>query len=372
MSGPVLIRDIDLHLSRVFPHEWAEDWDRVGLSAGDSSRAVAGVLLTLDPTRAAIARALALGANVLVSHHPAALTPPARVTPGRGPGGVLFAALDSRVALIAEHTNLDRAPQGARALPEALGLAPLDPIERALQPMTRVTVYAPRGAAPALVDAMAAAGAGRIGAYERAAFLSEGTGEFTPTAAAVPYVGAIGVPEVTDELRIEMVCPAGSTAAVTAAARGAHPYEEPLVVAEAVTIARGAARMGMQCASDIPLTLRALAERAAARLGTTPRVWGNDADVPLGKIVTATGSASSLVGDVISGSADALVCGEVRYHDALDAVEAGLSIIELGHDVSEWPLVEVLARAVRETPDLDSALVFVDTPSAAWWTPDGR
>jgi len=51
----------------------------------------------------------------------------------------------------------------------------------------------------------------------------------------------------------------------------------------------------------------------------------------------------------MAAGADALVCGEVRYHDALDAAESGLAIIEVGHDVSEWPLVEVLGRAALTT-----------------------
>lgn len=372
MTGRVHVGDIDRALAREFPHEWAEEWDRVGLAAGDPGRAVAGVLVTLDPTFDAVARAGHLGANVLVSHHPVALAAPPVIAPGGGPGGVLFAAMEARVALIAEHTNLDRSPAGCRALSDALGLAPLEPVERALQPMTRVTVYGPKGSATGIVDAMAAAGAGRVGAYERAAFVGSGEGEFTPRAEAVPAVGSPGSPESVDEVRVEMLCGRSRAAAVVAAARSAHTYEEPVIVTEDVAIARNSARLGMRCASDIPLTVRALAERAVARLGRAPRVWSADPDAPAQSIVTATGSAGSVLDDAACIGADTLICGEVRYHDALDAVARGLSIVELGHDMSEWPLVEVLARAVRAVPGLDPTNVFLDPASPAWWTPDGR
>lgn len=367
------IADLDAALQRSFPREWAEEWDRVGILAGDRQRALEGVLVTLDPTATSIRRASDLGANVLLTHHPAALTPQERLAPGRGPAGLLFQALDSGVALIAEHTNLDRSPAGSAALPALLDLQPVAPIEQAAQPMTRLTVYAPAQSAAAIVDAMSAAGAGRIGDYDGCTFTSEGTGQFVPGAAANPAVGAVGQRTQVSEIRIEMVAPASDGARVIAAARAAHPYEEPLIVSENVSIARGRARMGMLCTPRTvgepqPLTLAALARDAGARMRVTPRVWG-DADRRVERIVTATGSSTSLLGAVFAAGADVLVCGEVRYHDALDAAQWGLAIVELGHDVSEWPLVGVLARAALQTPGLPSERVFVDEPAAAWWTP---
>ncbi len=362
------ISDLDAVLARAFPREWAEEWDRVGVLAGDPDRAITGVLVTLDPTRSAIARAADAGANVLLTHHPAALSAPERFLAGQGSGGVLFAALDAGVALVAEHTNLDRAPDGVAALPALLGLEALGPVERSAQPMSRITVYAPAQSAQLVVDAMAGAGAGRIGAYEHCAFTSVGVGEFTPGDGARPQTGDRGRPNRADEVRVEMVCAVAATAAVVAAARLAHPYEEPLIVTESVKIARSSARMGMLCELDDNTTLEGLAARVSARLQVTPRVWGRRSS-PIARCVTATGSGGSLIGDAIAAGADALICGEVRYHDALNAVESGLAIIEAGHDVTEWPLVGILARAALRTPGLDPGIVTAETPSAGWWTP---
>jgi putative NIF3 family GTP cyclohydrolase 1 type 2 len=77
------------------------------------------------------------------------------------------------------------------------------------------------------------------------------------------------------------------------------------------------------------------------------------------------------VSSAIEAEADVLCAGEVRYHDALDAVARGLAIVEVGHDVSEWPLVSVLADAVKAAKGLAEEMVRVDRPAAAWWTTDG-
>ena len=292
-----------------------------------------------------------------------------RLPPGRGAPGVLFAALDNRVALVNAHTNLDRAPAAGSLLPEALALAPLKPVERATQPMSLVTVFTPASHAQRIADAMAGAGAGRIGEYERCRFVSaEGRGTFAPLPGASPTVGTGGEITDTPEVRVEMVAPRARTRAVVGAARGAHPYEEPLIVAADVEIARSSARMGMLNRAAEGLTLAGLAAAAQAAFGVVPRVWG-DPDMPLELVATATGSAGSLVGDALACRADALLAGEVRYHDALSALEAGLAVVEIGHDVSEWPLVALLENAVRSLRDLEPDRIHVLPSRPGWWTP---
>lgn len=365
----VRVGDIERAISSRFPLQWAEDWDRCGLLAGDPEREVTGVVLALDPTRAAIAKAVELGANVLVTHHPAFLKTPNWLTPGRGAAGVLFAAMDARVALISAHTSLDRAPAAGTLLPAALGLEPIRPIERATMPMTVITVFVPAQASEKVAKAMAGAGAGRLGDYEACRFVSaEGTGSFTPPASSSPYVGVAGEASSAFEVRLEMVAARNRARGVVAAARVAHPYEEPLITAADVEIARSSARMGMLCSVNDGVTLGSLAQRAVDAFGITPRIWG-DESTPLSRVATATGSASSLVGDVLAARADALVAGEVRYHDALDAVEMGLCVVELGHDVSEWPLVSLLEDAVRAVPGLDAHSVHALPARPGWWTP---
>jgi putative NIF3 family GTP cyclohydrolase 1 type 2 len=364
----VTIGDIERAIARRFPPQRAEAWDRVGLLAGDPERAVTGVVLALDPTIAAIESAAGLDANVLVTHHPAFLDPPhGPLRPGPGPEGVLFAALDAGVALVNAHTNLDRDAAAQRLLPDLLGLTPLAPLEQALMPMTIVTAYAPAEAADAVTAAMTAAGAGRIGDYEGCSFSATGVGAFTPAQDARPCSGTPSEHSQAEEVRIEMVAPRPLARSVAAAAVLAHPYEEPLVTVADVVIARNAARIGMLCAPATPIALRELTEHAGSVFGVTPRIWG-DPNVIVTRIATSTGSAGSLIADALAERADVLLAGEVRYHDALGARDAGLCVIELGHDVSEWPLVGLLEAVVRTIPGLRDDQIHVLPPQPAWWT----
>jgi dinuclear metal center YbgI/SA1388 family protein len=365
----LVVADIERALGRAFPHEWAEEWDRVGLLAGNPEREVTGVTVALDPSLATIESAIANGDNVVVTHHPAFLEPARCLTPGPGPAGVLYAALDSSIALLNAHTNLDRAPRAGTLLPDALGLSPIKPIERALQPMTLITVFAPAAHSDRIAAVMSAAGAGRMGDYHGASFTSApGTGMFVADASASPFTGQAGGASSVSEVRIEMVAARSNAQAVVGAARGAHPYAEPLVVAQDVEIARSSARLGMLSRPAETLTLGALVDRARETFRITPRVWGRP-DTEIERVVTATGSASSLIPDVIASGATAMVAGEVRYHDALSAMEAGLAIVELGHDVSEWPLVGLLEETILAIGNVDPSTVHVMPATVGWWTP---
>jgi hypothetical protein len=91
----------------------------------------------------------------------------------------------------------------------------------------KLVVFVPPEALDAVRDALFSAGAGRIGAYERCSWYTEGTGTFLGGEGTAPVVGERGVEERVAELRLETVFPAERHEAVVAALRGAHPYEEP-------------------------------------------------------------------------------------------------------------------------------------------------
>lgn len=331
-------------LDRAFPVSWAEPWDNVGLVIGEGAAPLRGVLVTMDATAEAVERTAKSGANVLVTHHPPFLDSPQTFGQAPGAAGTLEAALRLGVAVVSLHTNLDRSPQGAEALCATLGLTVQGPLESSTERVAVVVTYAPPEAVEALRNAMASAGAGRVGEYERCAFTAEGTGHFDALESASPVVadGGGGVTEV----RIEMVAPAGVASAVVNATRDAHPYEEPVVLAVEGVRARGVARLGRVCSWSAGGTLGELAIHTSNVLGGGCRVWG-DPDRPAGRIAVGNGSGGSLIPDAVR-AADTLLVGEVRYHDALTAVASGMGIIEAGHDATEWPLVRVLGDAIAE------------------------
>ena len=86
--------------------------------------------------------------------------------------------------------------------------------------------FVPEEALDATRDAVFAAGAGRIGEYERCSWYTPGTGTFFGGESTNPAIGESGREERAPELRVETVVPGERTDAVVSALLEAHPYEE--------------------------------------------------------------------------------------------------------------------------------------------------
>lgn len=100
--------------------------------------------------------------------------------------------------------------------------------------MRYLVVFVPDAAAEGLLEALFAAGAGVLGAYDRCAFAAKGEGRFRPLAGSAPAVGeppppgaAAGDDVFVDETRLELLVPDDRVEAVAEALRAAHPYETP-------------------------------------------------------------------------------------------------------------------------------------------------
>jgi hypothetical protein len=91
----------------------------------------------------------------------------------------------------------------------------------------KLVVFVPAQALDAVRDAVFAAGAGRIGDYERCSWYTDGTGTFLGGEGTAPTIGERGREERVPELRLETVFPEERHDDVIAALRRAHPYEEP-------------------------------------------------------------------------------------------------------------------------------------------------
>jgi len=93
--------------------------------------------------------------------------------------------------------------------------------------MYKLCVYIPDSHLEPVKQALFAAGAGRIGAYDSCCWQVKGLGQFRPLDGSQPFLGQTGKVEQVSEYRVETVCADEVVDDVLAAMRSAHPYEEP-------------------------------------------------------------------------------------------------------------------------------------------------
>ena len=212
-------------------------------------------------------------------------------------------------------------------------------------------MFTPAAEREAVSAAAFRAGAGRIGAYEECSFAIPGEGTFFGTEAANPTIGERGQRETVCELRLEFVCPSPKLAAVLAAVRASHSYEEPAIDVyplhepdSAVSSSAGAGRMGRL---GKPQSLAELARNVGQALGTTAVGAAGDLDRQVERLAVACGAGDDFLKDAARAGADALLTGEARFHRGIEAEALGIGLILAGHFATERPGVEVPRGANR-------------------------
>ena len=117
------VQDLYRMIDRIAPFEIQMEGDNSGLLVGSASQEVTGVLFALDVTGPVIDEAVALGAQLIVTHHPLMLTPVRTLTDEDYETSLVRRLSKEDISLIAAHTNLDQAPGGVNdTLAERCGL----------------------------------------------------------------------------------------------------------------------------------------------------------------------------------------------------------------------------------------------------------
>ena len=347
----VKIEAVTAAIETLAPLRWAQAWDNVGLLIGNPNAQVRRILLTIDTTRAVVAEAKRVKADLILSYHPVMFKGVKRIT-AAGPAAHLYDLIRFGIGLYSFHTAMDVAPGGVNdALAQAVGMTQARPlgdfVEEPGGPSYKIVTFVPQDSLDKVADALYASGAGSIGHYSHCGFQTEGTGTFLPLAGAHPTVGQRGRRETVAEIKLETVVTAAAVGGAIAALHRAHPYDTP-----AFDVFRhydlenrlGLGRIG-------PLAHPAKLQEVLARLkkATGARTAGivGKHNRQLKTAAVCAGSCGDLLSEVVTQGADLYVTGELTHHRALEAQEAGLTCICLSHTVSERFALKHIARQLK-------------------------
>lgn len=65
-------------------------------------------------------------------------------------------------------------------------------------------------------------------------------------------------------------------------------------------------------------------------------------------VAVMCGAYDNDVADVIKSKADALLCGEIRYHEAIDLIDGGVHVIQAGHHETERFFIQLIEKWINE------------------------
>jgi dinuclear metal center YbgI/SA1388 family protein len=338
------VREIQNILESWAPREIAWEKDNVGLQVGSPDQMVRSITVCLDVSEGTVREAIAHKSNLLVSHHPLLFRPVRSINLTSATGRCIARLLESGTTLLSSHTNLDFTRGGTSfALAEQLGLRKIDFLRKTFKLSRKVVTFVPATHVDRVAQAMADAGAGRIGNYDTCSFRTVGTGTFRGNGFASPAIGEKGRLEQTDETRIEMIVEQPRLDPVLRAMKNAHPYEE--VAYDIYPLENASRDYGMGALGELARPVAA--DEFKKSVMKNLRVRGIRCSRPrpgkIRRVAVCGGSGADLTDDALRAEADAFVTADVKYH-AFQEADGQILLMDAGHYETERPVVDAVVQ----------------------------
>ncbi|HNF72602.1 MAG TPA: Nif3-like dinuclear metal center hexameric protein, partial [Chitinophagaceae bacterium] len=222
------IREITRVIEELAPLSLQEEYDNSGLLYGNPDSVIQKVLLCLDCTEAVIDEAIEKKCELVIAHHPIVFRGLKKINGTNYVERTLIKAIQNQIAIYACHTNLDNRLGGVNSrIAEKLRLTQTRILSPYPSGLKQLYTYVPVSHVEKVREALAEAGAGRLGQYDHCSFSSAGTGSFRAGEEAQPFTGKKGELHLEAECRLEMIYPPSAESRVLKALYSAHPYEEP-------------------------------------------------------------------------------------------------------------------------------------------------
>lgn len=337
-------------IEKFAPPSIQESWDNTGIQVGSAMVECTGVLICFDVTPAVVEEAIALGYNLIISHHPLFFKGEKRLTGATPQQASAINAITAGITIYSTHTSADSTKGGVSyLLARHLGVEPLRVLSPLTDRMVRLDAIVPVTHVEDVRIALFDAGAGAIGNYDCCSFNIEGTGTFRALPGASPYVGKQGEELHEKETMISMVLPTGLVDKAEAALLDVHPYETPAYQFIPILNKLHEYGLGIYGVMSEGLSAEAFVKHVKTTLGAkmirTTKL-PDTPDLKIRRVAMCGGAGHEFINTAIAMGAQAYISADLKYHDFVDYQDRIL-LIDAGHYETEVAIKEALAELLR-------------------------
>ncbi len=383
----VSVGQVEQLIEKIAPRSWAEEWDNPGLLVGSSAQRVEKILLALDGTMEVVDEAVKEKANLIITHHPLMFKPLRNLRMDNPSAMLALALFGHGISLYAAHTNMDKSIlSSSKTFAKILGLEKSEYLDSTAEKLIKIVTFVPQDDVEAVRTALVAEGVGagitdgeHSESYVECFYQTNGEGMFRPIKGAEPVIGGIDELTRVAEIRLESIVEERSLARAVRALHRAHPYEEPAY--DLIPLMNTGKRRGYGVIGYLPqpMTLGELWEQFLYSLKKNSiNIFPQDYDLSsvrlagdfnrkIKKIAIANGSGNSFVQKAVSKGADLFITGDIDYHGVLDSLEAGMAVGELGHFLSEIPMIESLYEYLRNEKTMNDVEIVISSANKVPW-----
>lgn len=348
ISDKMKIQDIINVIEDFAPLSFQEDYDNCGLLTGSADWEATGVLLSLDCIEPVIEEAIQTKCNLIVAHHPIVFSGLKKINGSNYIQRTIIKAIKHDIAIYAAHTNVDNVVNGVNyKIAEKLGLENVKILAPKTELLKKLVTYVPESHHQKVLDALFAAGCGKIGNYDSCSFNTSGTGTFRGNGNSNPFLGKANELSRESEIRIETIFETQKERNVLKNLLEAHPYEE--VAFDVYPLSNIYKNVGSGITGDLPAPMDegeflALVKQ---RLGCELLRFTQKTGKKVKKVALCGGSGRFLLKNAINSGSDVFLTADFKYHEFFDA-DGKLMIIDAGHYETEQFTPEIFYELISK------------------------
>ncbi len=331
------VQDIVKRIEKKYPKNHAESWDNVGLLVGRKDSEVKKIQISLDATEEVIKKAVENSVDMIITHHPMIFSPVKSITDGNLLGNKVLTLIENKIALYTAHTNLDSTLGGLNDLVcEKLGWNDSRVIEEEYYNIFKLGVYIPQDIYDKTIKIIDKAKL-ELNGYEGVSYLSDSTERYKKE----------GEIQESKQYKLEIIGEKGKLMEVLNSIRKVHPYDEAAYEIHPIDNNYLKNGIGRYTTLKEKTSVIDLAKDIKSKLGISDiRLISRDETREIKKIALVNGSGMSFYKKIKRMNIDLFITGDIKYHEALDAIEDGIDLLDIGHYESEHFFHELIEREI--------------------------
>lgn len=337
------IKKVINQLEKKYPISLAEEWDNVGLLIGRDDKEIKKILITLDLTEEVIDTAVVDGIDMIITHHPIIFEKMNRITNKTILGRKIMRLIKRDIAVYTMHTNLDAAKDGLNDfLLKKLGVNSWQVIDKNFIEIYKLSIYLSKDN---FVD--------MIKIVNECEYIEiESTENISHTFVCDERNRHDSELILKDANKIEVRGEKNNLLNVISAIEhkmhGVNFSYELIKLENKIDLGSGIGRI-YDLGKEVSLDDYCNFVKDNLELDGIKVVYNSNKTVR--KIGLINGSGMSYMKNLI-GKVDLLITSDVKYHDALDAYENDLAIVDIGHYESEHFFGSLIVDELKEFEDI--------------------
>ncbi len=340
---------ITKELEKKFPKYGAESWDNVGLLVGEKNKEIKKIQISLDATENVIEKAVENGVDLIITHHPLIFSPLKTINDSNLTGKKIIKLIKNDVALYSMHTNLDSAENGLNSyVSKLLGGKESRIIDEHCTVIYKLSVYVPAANYFEVIKKIEGAGVSLNG-YEGVSYSTECVERYKKSGEESMYI--------VNNKKIEIIGERIRLLEILNEIKKIHPYEEVAYEIAALENKYSNGGIGRVFSLETPIVLEDYIKFIKKKLSLeNVRIVTDNEKKIINKVAVVNGSGMNFFKKAKKMGADLFITGDIKYHEALDAFEEGIDLVDFGHYESEHFFNQLV---IQELDKFDSIKVEV-------------